>query len=124
MTLVKLRLGVPHKDLAYRLDVSEKSIGYIFRRWIDVMSVELQFLIVWPEKEALACNMPKTFKKHFIKTRCIIDCFEIFIQCPTSFVARAQTYNQYKKQYCKSFDWSGTYRLYLLHFRCMGRTCL
>ena len=97
VTLVKLHLGVPHKDLAYRLDVSEKSIGYIFRRWIDVMSVELQFLIVWPEKEALVRNMPKTFKKHIIKTRCIIDCFEIFIQHPTSFVARAQIYSQYIK---------------------------
>lgn len=64
-----------HNNLAYRLDVSEKSIGYIFRRWIDVMSVELQFLIVWPEKEALVRNMPKMFKKHFIETRCIIDCF-------------------------------------------------
>ena len=41
LTLVKLRLGVPHKDLAYRMDIKESSIGCIFRRWIDVMSTEL-----------------------------------------------------------------------------------
>lgn len=61
------------------------------------MSVELKCLVAWPDKEALVHNMPSTFRKHYINTRCIIDCFEIFIQRSTSFLARAQTYSQYKR---------------------------
>lgn len=72
-------------------------MGQIFHRWIDVMSVELKGLIAWPEKEQLTVNMHKSFKKHFINVCCIIDCFEVFIQCPASFLARAQTYSNYKK---------------------------
>ena len=88
--LVKLRLGIPHKDLAYRMNVSESPVGRIFCRWIDVMSSELNAL--GPDKELLALNMPMVFRKHYSNLRCIIDCFEVFIQRPTSFVARAPTY--------------------------------
>jgi hypothetical protein len=31
LTLVKLRLGVPHMDLAYRMGINEKSVGCVFR---------------------------------------------------------------------------------------------
>ena len=97
LTLVKLRLGVTHKDLAYRMDIKESSVGCIFRRWIDVMSTELKHLVSWPDKEQLQLKMPKVFRKHYSNVRCIIDCFEVFLQRPTSFVARAQTYSNYKK---------------------------
>ena len=97
LTLVKLRLGVPYKDIAYRTGLSDYAVGNIFRRWIDVMSVELKPLVAWPDKGQLLLNMPTSFRKHFSKVRCIIDCFEVFIQCPTSFLARAQTYSNYKK---------------------------
>ena len=42
-------------------------------------------------------NMPQIFKDLYPKTRCIIDCSEIFIECPLAFQARAQTYSNYKK---------------------------
>lgn len=37
------------------------------------------------------------FRKYFGK-RCafIIDCFEIFIECPSNFIARAETWSSYK----------------------------
>ena len=42
-------------------------------------------------------NMPQIFKDLFPHTRCIIDCFEIFIERPYSYKPRAQTYSNYKK---------------------------
>ena len=42
-------------------------------------------------------NMHQIFKDLNPKTRCIIDCSEIFIECPLAFQARAQTYSNYKK---------------------------
>ena len=42
-------------------------------------------------------TLPEAFKKHYPKVRCIIDCSEIFIEHPTSFKVRLQTYSHYKK---------------------------
>ena len=41
-------------------------------------------------------TMPSEFRKHFWKCVVIIDCFEIFIECPTSLTARAQTWSNCK----------------------------
>ena len=41
--------------------------------------------------------MPISFQKHYSSVKCIIDCFEVFIERPESFTARAATYSNYKK---------------------------
>ena len=46
---IKLRLGVPHQDIAYRLNVSESTVGRFFHKWLDVMSMHLRCLIAWPD---------------------------------------------------------------------------
>ena len=42
-------------------------------------------------------NMPQVLKYLYPRTWCIIDCSEIFIECPCSYQARAQRYSNYKK---------------------------
>lgn len=42
-------------------------------------------------------NMPQIFKDFYPRTRCIIDCYEIFIERPCAYQARAKTYSNYKK---------------------------
>ena len=79
------------------MDVSSPLISAIFHNWIDTMSVELKCLIPWPDREQLHHNMPRSFRKHFSMVRCIIDCFEVFIERPSSLDARAKTYSNYKK---------------------------
>ena len=95
--LVKLRLNPPLRDLAYRLGVGESQFSAIFHNWLTVMYHNLKQLIVWPDSETLRENLPVAFRKHFINAKCIIDCFEIFIERPLSFDARAATYSNYKK---------------------------
>ena len=51
----------------------------------------------WPEREELLRTMPVDFRKDFGKCIIIIDCFEVFIERPTSLMARAQTWSNYKK---------------------------
>lgn len=42
-------------------------------------------------------NMPKTFEKEFdSRVAVILDCFEIFIERPSSLVARALTWSTYQ----------------------------
>ena len=95
--LVKLRLGLPNEDLAYRLNVDPSYVSIIFHKWLNVMSRELGCLVTWPDEEQLRECMSSCFRKHYSQTKCIIDCFEIFINRPSYFEARASTYSNYKK---------------------------
>ena len=61
------------------------------------MHHNLSQLIQWPDGETLQANLPPSFCKHYSKVKCIIDCFEVFIERPMSFAARAATYSNYKK---------------------------
>lgn len=97
MVLVKLRLAIPNEDIAYRLNVSTATVSTFFHKWISLMSFELNCLIAWPDDIQLKENMPDCFRKHYMNVKCIIDCFELFIERATGFVARAATYSHYKK---------------------------
>ena len=97
MVLVKLRLGVPNEDLGYCFHVSSTRVSVIFEKRITLVSVELKCLVRWPATVALHEHLPSTFRKHFSKVRCILDCFEIFIERPVALHARPVTYSNYKK---------------------------
>ena len=62
------------------------------------MFVLLKPVIVWPDREELTMTLPLEFCKHYPQCVCIIDCFEMFCERPTDFMAslRAQTYSHNK----------------------------
>jgi hypothetical protein len=60
-----------------------------------IMYVRLKPLVKWPGHTELLKTMPVSFRKNF--TTCvIIDCFEVFIEIPSSLKPRAQTWSNYK----------------------------
>ncbi len=87
--LMKLRLGLSNKDIAFRFNVTECDISKILRSWLPVMSATLKPLIKWPSKHAILKNMPKCFKTKYKRCRCIIDCSEFFIDRPKNLTSRA-----------------------------------
>jgi len=97
MTLIKLRLNVGDLDLAYRFGISQASVSRYIHKWVDILYTRTSFLVHWPERLELMKTMPNDFRKHFRKCAIIIDCFEVFIERPSSLLARAQTYSNYKK---------------------------
>ena len=94
--LLKLRLGVPDQDIAYHFKVSRSTISRSFQKWVDAMYVRLKPLIIWPTIENVQKTMPSALRNYFGRCIAIIDCFEVFIDRPSSLVARAQTYSNYK----------------------------
>ena len=96
MVLMKLRLNLGDQDLAYRFQVTQSTVSRYFNRWLDVLYTCLSCLITWPERDQLMKTMPMEFRKHFRKCVVIVDCFEIFVERPTSQGARAQTWSNYK----------------------------
>lgn len=97
IVLFRLRLNLSLQDLAFRLNVSVPTISRIFDSWVHVMSIRLRFLIKWLEREELQATMPVVFQRNFgKKASVIIDCFEVFIERPSSLLARAMTWSNYK----------------------------
>ena len=97
LVLIKLRLNVPHQDLAYRFGLSVPTVSRIFKKWINILDQKLRPIISWPDREDLWRTMPKCFQYSFgKKVTVIIDCFEVFIERPSNLLARAQTYSNYK----------------------------
>ena len=97
VTVIKLRLNLPMQDLAFRFGVSCSTVQRIFYKWMKILDTQLQPLINWPDREDLRRTMPDCFKVSFgDNVAVIIDCFEIFIERPSSLLARAATWSSYK----------------------------
>ena len=96
LVLMKLRLAVPFQDLSYRFHISISQVSTIFHLWLDIMSRELKQLIVWPDRGIILETLPECFKSKYLRTTCIIDCSEVFLERPSSLSARAETYSSYK----------------------------
>lgn len=98
IVLTKLRLNLGLQDLAYRNNVSIATISRILQKWLVAMDMRLSSAcIIWPEREDLRKTMPLCFKKSFgNKVAVIIDCFEVYVDRPSSVLARTETWSQYK----------------------------
>ena len=97
MVLMKLRLNLTVQDLGYRFKVSPSCVSKNFSDVMHIMYIRMQPLILWPDREDLRLSMPMEFRKHFgVKISIIIDCFEIFIERPSGYEARAVTWSNYK----------------------------
>ncbi|XP_056465381.1 uncharacterized protein LOC130404589 isoform X1 [Gadus chalcogrammus] len=98
LVLMKVRLGLTNRDLAYRFGLPFSTVSKILRDWIPMLSSIVKPLIMWHSKDAVRANMPKCFKPKFRNCRCIIDCTEIFIERTHNLKARAETWSNYKHQ--------------------------
>ena len=92
---MKLRLNLGDQDLSYRFGVCQSTMSRYFSRWMDVLYAKLSYLIQWPERDELIKTMSTEFRKYFQKCVVIIDCFEIFIERPSSLPARGSNYKHY-----------------------------
>lgn len=98
LTLVRLRLGCLHEDLAYRFGISSSHVSTIVITWIQFLFKsfkEIEPLFFPSLKEIPKCTIPRCFKK-FKNIRVIIDCTEIFTQQSADFRKQGNMYSNYK----------------------------
>uniref|UniRef100_A0A6P7H041 Uncharacterized protein LOC114345171 n=1 Tax=Diabrotica virgifera virgifera TaxID=50390 RepID=A0A6P7H041_DIAVI len=97
LTLIKLRLNLPFKDLAYRFGISNSTCSSYFNIIISILYQKLKTLIIWPEQEVAQKNIPSCFKEVFQdRTSVIIDCFEVPIEKPSNYLTQQQCWSNYK----------------------------
>ena len=54
-------------------------------------------LVKWPSRDAIQRTMPFCFRVHYdLKVTAITDCFELFIEKPSSLLTKSCTWLQYK----------------------------
>ncbi|CAN8017847.1 unnamed protein product [Ixodes persulcatus] len=92
--LMRLRLYLSVQDLAYRFQISASTVSRVFEKWLNVFYDRLSPLIRWPTTDQLAKTMPTVFRENFgTKVTVILDCFEVFIDRPSSLITRAATWS-------------------------------
>uniref|UniRef100_A0A6P7HAJ9 Uncharacterized protein LOC114348312 n=1 Tax=Diabrotica virgifera virgifera TaxID=50390 RepID=A0A6P7HAJ9_DIAVI len=97
LTLMKMRLNLDFKYLAYQFGISQSTCSTYFNTIISIMYQRFKNSIKWPDREIIKKNMPSCFREVFHdKTTIIIDCFEVFIQKPASYLTQQQTWSNYK----------------------------
>ena len=97
LCLMRLRFNLSLIVLADIFKVSTTSASTIFHSVLHALYIRTKPFINWPERDCLHRTMPLEFKKYFgNKVTVIIDCFEVFIERPSSLQPRAQSYSNYK----------------------------
>lgn len=98
LTLLRLRLGLFEKDLAWRFNISQSSVNRIFKLWVNFMYLRLGSVNIWPSQEQIRRTMPESMKSKFPYLEWIIDAFEIQTQRPASLMLQSQSYSSYKSR--------------------------
>lgn len=100
LTLIKLRLDLHFKDLAYHFNIARTTASTYFEKVIGILHKKFKPLIRSPDRSVCRSNIPSCFKECFHdKTTVIIDCFEVFIERPASLLTRQQCWSRYKHHY-------------------------
>ncbi|KAL1442855.1 hypothetical protein MTO96_030589 [Rhipicephalus appendiculatus] len=97
LVLVRLRLGLFEKDLAYRFQISLPTVSRLCTTWISFMYLQIGQLNLWWTRDEVNEAMPPAFiAQGYSSTRAIIDATEIRCEVPSSLVLQSQTYSNYK----------------------------
>lgn len=96
LVLVRLRLGLFERDLAYRFMVSIATVSRICTTWISFIYLQVGQMDLWLSRDKVDKAMPAVFKERYPSTRAIIDATEVRCEVPSSLVLQSATYSTYK----------------------------
>lgn len=104
LTLISLRTGLLHYDLAYRFGISAGLVSKIITTWIQFMYLQFSTLkkSMFTTREIIANNLPSCFK-NLKGIRIIIDCTEFCVEQASYFEPQGHLYSSYKSH--------GTYKV-------------
>lgn len=102
LTLIKLRLDLRERDIAYRFGIAVSTVSKYFITWVCFLYHQLSELTWMPSKEQVRRTLPQAFKDKFADTYAIIDASEIFIETPCDLHNQSSTWSNYKhRNTCK-----------------------
>lgn len=81
---VWLKCGFSLSHTAWLFGTPKSTVSRYLITWINFLYFSLGSLPIWPTKQQARETTPECFKTTYPKTRCIIDCTELFCQSPSS----------------------------------------
>ena len=96
LLLVKLKLNLKVKDLAFRFGLSTSQASRYITTWVCFLYHHLKELDWVPSVNQVWGTLPTAFKEKFPTTYAIIDGSEVFIETPSDLTMQSSTWSQYK----------------------------
>ena len=96
LTLIKLRLNLKGKDLAFRFGISTTSVSRYVTTWICFLYHHLKELDWSPTVQQVIGTLPHSFRRSYPDTYAIIDGSEVFLETPSDLYLQSSTWSQYK----------------------------
>ena len=96
LVMIRLRLGLLEKDLAYRFGMSQSTVSRILITWINFLYLQFQYIPFWPSKEMIVADMPESFRRLYPSTRVILDATEVRVEKPGLPNLQQATFSNYK----------------------------
>ena len=103
LTLIKLKLDLNIRDLAFRFQVSTTTVSRYFITWVCFLYNELKEANWFPTKEQVAGTLPHSFRLKYPNTVAIIDASEIFVETPSDLVLQSTSWSSYKQHNTLTF---------------------
>lgn len=76
--------------------VSTSVVSSVFTTWIRLISLEMKWLIHWPDRNLIKQNLPSIFRKYYPYYFIITDCSELFIETPSGLDIASACWSNYK----------------------------
>ena len=96
LTLVKLKLNLKLKDLAYRFGISPSQTSRYITTWICFLYHQLKEINWMPTVNQVLGTLPAAFQENYPTTYALIDGSEVFIETPSDLSIQSSTWSQYK----------------------------
>ena len=84
MVMQRLQLCLLTKYLPHLYSCTQSTVSSIVFTWICLMTLELRFLISWPDRIPVCSNLPDVFRKYYPRCSAIINSTEFFIETAAS----------------------------------------
>ena len=97
LTLIKLKLDLNIRDLAFCFQISTTTVSRYFITWVCFLYNELRELDWFPKKEQVAGTLPHSFRLKYPNTVAIIDASEIFVETPSDLALQSKSWSSYKQ---------------------------
>lgn len=97
LTLIRMRLGLLNKDLAFRFNIAATTVNDIVTTWVQFMYRQFNKLRgpMFASRKKTKKHLPKSFRK-FRNVRVILDATEFFTQAPRNYEQQGNMYSSYK----------------------------
>lgn len=95
MVLVRLRTGMPTKEICRNFAIPMSTFSRLFSTWILMLERLLTDITGFPSLSDIQCNISHHFRR-YPNTRIILDTTEIRIQKPSGVYAQRQTFSNCK----------------------------